>query len=277
MILEYVNGATLSDVCKSEGKLPIHRSLPIFLQISGAFAYAHLNNIIHRDLKPSNIMLTKKNDCNDFVKVVDFGIAKIISETTMGSTQLTKTGDVFGTPIYMSPEQCRGDALDVRSDIYSFGILMYETLTGHPPFEGPDSWSILLKQNSELPKGLGDIDQDILLVKKLERIIFKCLEKEPNSRYQTMDELMRDLELVQLHLNQIVSGKTNPVVLALQRAWLSISQFFRIIGAKLFSIRLSSSGLTIGSSVDHSSYSTSLDLYPRRNFPFWFVTSSRRC
>ena len=97
MILEYVEGETLSAVCKKAGKLSIERALPIFLQISGAFAYAHLNGVIHRDVKPSNIMLTSKHGRDDFVKVVDFGIAKMINETMAGATQLTKTGDPIGT------------------------------------------------------------------------------------------------------------------------------------------------------------------------------------
>ena len=193
MVLEFIEGSTLSSICK-ENSLPIQRALPIFKQICSAFAYAHQRNIVHRDVKPSNIMLAKKGDKTDIVKVVDFGIAKIVNETAMGSTQLTKTGDVFGTPAYMSPEQCRGESLDQRSDIYSFGIVMYETLTGHPPFVSDKAYTVMMKQASEMPRGLGDIDPDVGLVAKVENIIFKCLNKDLNARYQNMDQIIDDLE-----------------------------------------------------------------------------------
>lgn len=247
IILDYLEGTALSDICEGTASIPINRALAILLQIGKAFAYAHLNNIIHRDLKPGNIMLTKTKDHDDFVKVVDFGIAKIITETTMGATKLTKTGAIFGSPLYMSPEQCRGDTLDVRSDIYSFGILMYEVLTGSTPFKGSDTVSTMYKHTMETPKSIGDIDGDVLLATKLERTVFKCLEKEPTSRYQTMDDLVRDLELVQLYLDQLRSGQKNAVLLAVQRIWLSLSQFIAKTGVELFSRRLSSFGLTIGS------------------------------
>ena len=208
LILDYLEGTPLSDACKKTTCLSIERALPIFLQIADAFGYAHTSGIVHRDLKPSNIMLIKNKTTDDFVKVVDFGIAKIISETTVGSTKLTKTGEVFGTPIYMSPEQCKGESIDARSDIYSFGILMYEVLTGHPPFEGSDYWSLLYKHTNELPKSIKDIDPDVRLCQKLESIIFKCLEKLPSARYQKMDEVKYDLAIA------IASGTTGSKLMA---------------------------------------------------------------
>ena len=194
MILDYLEGEALSNTYDTTKGLSIHRALPIFLQISDAFDHAHMRGVVHRDLKPSNIMLTMGKDGKDFVKVVDFGIAKIISETTLGSTKLTKTGQVFGTPVYMSPEQCRGEAIDSASDIYSFGILMYEVLTGRPPFEGADYWSLLYKHTHETPKSIKDIDPDIRLVQKVEFIIFRCLEKLPDARYKNMNEVRVELE-----------------------------------------------------------------------------------
>jgi serine/threonine protein kinase len=208
LVLDYLEGTSLSAAYKKTKCLSIERALPIFLQIADAFGYAHTSGIIHRDLKPSNIMLIKSKTTDDFVKVVDFGIAKIVSETTVGSTKLTKTGEVFGTPIYMSPEQCRGESIDARSDIYSFGILMYEVLTGHPPFEGSDYWSLLYKHNNEIPKSIKDIDPDVRLCQKLESIIFKCLEKLPSARYQKMDEVKHDLAIA------ITSGSTGSKFMA---------------------------------------------------------------
>lgn len=202
LILDYIEGPTLSSICKAQGPLPPNIAIPIFMQIGQALAYAHLRQVVHRDLKPSNIILENIKSNSHFVRVVDFGIAKIISETTL-ATKMTKTGEVFGTPTYMSPEQCRGEQVDTRSDIYSLGVLMYEVLTGHPPFEGHDSLTVLYKQLSEMPKNIGSIDSDVRLVKKLESILFKCLEKNPDSRYQTIDQLNRDLETC---LEESISG-----------------------------------------------------------------------
>jgi len=247
IILDYLEGKSLSAICEGSISISIHRALPIFLQISKAFAYAHLNNIIHRDLKPGNIMLIRSKGNDDFVKVVDFGIAKIITETTMESTKLTKTGEIFGSPLYMSPEQCRGEALDVRCDIYSFGILMYEVLTGSTPFRGTDTVSTMFKHTTEAPKSIDKIDDDVLLTKKVEKIIFKCLEKDPELRYQTMDDITRDLESLQLHLDQMESGQANKIFTAGQKGWLYLLQIVRKAQEYVFSKRLSSSGLTVGS------------------------------
>jgi len=217
MILEYVDGATLSDICKRTGKLPIERALPIFVQISAALAYAHLNGVIHRDLKPSNIMLTRKNDREDFVKVVDFGIAKIVTETMAGATQLTKTGDPIGTPAYMSPEQCRGEDVTAATDIYSFGIVMYEVLTGRPPFEASEYYQILYKHMHEMPDSIRDIDLDIRLNRKMENIILKCLAKQADARYQSMDDVKHDLETI---ITSGASGSKTIAKLGSTLAWI---------------------------------------------------------
>src|SRR5262249_53574794 len=148
---------------------------------------------VHRDLKPSNLMLIKHGDDRDFVKVVDFGIAKIVSEGGE-SLKLTSTGDVFGSPLYMSPEQCLGQNLDARSDIYSMGIVMYEALTGKPPFAGNNVLETILKQTNDPAPGLGAIEGDVRVVQKLDAIVLKCLAKAPEARYQTMLELKADLE-----------------------------------------------------------------------------------
>jgi serine/threonine protein kinase len=194
MIMDYLDGISLSELIESNGKLPIRRALPIFIQICDALSFAHKRDIVHRDLKPSNIMLSGEESSSDFAKVVDFGIAKIIKEHTEESTKLTKTGEIFGSPLYMSPEQCMGQAVDRRSDIYSFGILMYEVLKGKPPLEGPDPLSTMFKQMNDQPEDLGKIDHDTRLVQIMENIIFKCMNKNPAARYQNMESLKVDLE-----------------------------------------------------------------------------------
>ena len=189
MIMQFLDGLPLSDLIDQEGKLSINRAIPIFIQIATGCAYAHTRNIIHRDLKPSNIVLIEKNNQKDFVQIIDFGIAKIISENTMAGTKLTKTGDIFGSPLYMSPEQCMGKTADLRTDIYSLGALMYEALTGEPPFEGETALVTIFKHIREMPEKFIDIAANPKLTQMTENIVFKCLAKEPKQRYQSMEEV----------------------------------------------------------------------------------------
>ncbi len=157
MIMEFIAGQSLANFINNDTKLPIEQTISIFIQIAEGCAYAHARNIIHRDLKPGNIVITNKGGSAYSVKIIDFGIAKIISENTVAGTKLTKTGDIFGSPLYMSPEQCCGRAVDHRADIYSLGILMYEVLTGKPPLEGPTPLVTIFKQTTEMPAKFGQI------------------------------------------------------------------------------------------------------------------------
>lgn len=196
LVMDYLDGLSLADLIKQDGKIDAQRCLHIFVQACDALSDAHRHGIVHRDLKPGNIMLTKSNDDDCYVKVVDFGIAKIVSGGG-DSLKLTSTGEVFGSPLYMSPEQCVGSVLDSRSDIYSMGCLMYEALTGAPPFIGNNVLETILKQSSEPAPGLGTINGDIRVVQKLDAIVLKCLAKAPEQRYQSMEELRHDLKLAQ--------------------------------------------------------------------------------
>jgi serine/threonine-protein kinase len=177
----FVTGESLESVLNSEGVLTGERAINIFIQIAEALVHAHEKGIVHRDLKPSNVLLTKHEHVDDFVKLVDFGIAKIADSFNADKTKLTQTGELIGTPLYMSPEQCHGDELDARSDLYSLGCVMYETISGSPPFDGENAVRVLLKQISDepapLPKMFG-ISAD------LKEVIMRCLEKDSNDRYQ---------------------------------------------------------------------------------------------
>jgi serine/threonine protein kinase len=228
IIMDYLEGVSFAELIKREGRVGVHRCLHIFIQACEALADAHKHGIVHRDLKPGNIMLVKDGEDPDFVKVVDFGIAKIVSEGGE-SLKLTSTGDVFGSPLYMSPEQCLGGALDARSDIYSMGIVMYEALTGKAPFAGNNVMETILKQTSEPPPGLGAIEGDVRLIQKLDAIILKCLAKEPAARYQSMQDLKADLESVAR------SGSTGwkPLAKLSRKA----SQLERAVASKLGSSR----------------------------------------
>ena len=158
--------------------------IDIFVQVCDALSHAHERGVVHRDLKPSNIMVVGNE-----VKVLDFGIAKLMSEDSDQELQLTRTGEVFGSPLYMSPEQCRGLRLDFRSDIYSIGCVMYEAFTGNPPFSGNSHIDTMLKHVNDLPASVASSMCDARYVEKVDAILLRCMAKNPNARFQSMDEV----------------------------------------------------------------------------------------
>ncbi len=188
-IMEYLAGMTLSHLIRAEAPLPPERSLSIALQVADALSASHKCGIVHRDLKPDNIILLQRGRERDFVKLLDFGIAKLTGGNAMGSQHRTRTGIVMGTPAYMSPEQCEGrDSLDLRTDVYALGIVIYEMLTGRVPFLGEGYGEILvqhLTQRPILPS------QFRMLPPHLEVVVMKALEKRPDMRYPSMEEFMR--------------------------------------------------------------------------------------
>lgn len=191
--IDYLEGISLADAIRAHGKLEPERALPMFIQAASALSHAHSKGVIHRDLKPSNIMLITQDGQPDFVKIVDFGIAKVLPQEGEAIQQLTQTGEVFGSPLYMSPEQCLGNKLDGRSDIYQMGCLMYETLTGSPPLVGETVFETIQKHIDEVPKSIIDILPPSKVVESLSQVIAKSLAKSPQHRQQNMDELLSDL------------------------------------------------------------------------------------
>ncbi len=189
-VMDYLTGINLADILKYQGPLPVEKFRDIFSQVCGAVDHAHRCGVIHRDLKPGNIMLCKFNGHNDFVKVVDFGIARFEEE----AQRLTRLGEVWGSPIYMSPEQCMGAPLDARSDIYSIGVVMYESLTGQVPFLGRNYVDTMTQQISSPPRPMSEVRPDLKLPAKVDAIVLRALAKEPDTRYQTMAELRDDIE-----------------------------------------------------------------------------------
>ncbi|MBZ0186237.1 MAG: serine/threonine protein kinase, partial [Candidatus Obscuribacterales bacterium] len=161
--------------------------------------------LLHRDLKPANIMLTR-SESFESVKLVDFGIAKALEANTRMTQDLTKTGDVLGTPLYMSPEQCLGFQLDCRSDIYSFGCLMVETLTGRPPFSGDNPMQIIAHHLNEAPIDAGERMNEMGIPTAFQDIAFTCLAKDPQDRYVEVDSLLADLIAVAEGRRPSVSG-----------------------------------------------------------------------
>lgn len=195
IIMDYLDGDTLSDILKKEGFLDVSRALDIFIQVCEAVVHAHMKGVIHRDIKPSNIIVEKGADSIDLAKLVDFGIAKVMPRQEQ-LNQMTQTGEIFGSPVYMSPEQCLGNKLDARSDIYELGCVMYEALTGIQPFAAENPVKSILKHISEDVIPISNLKHDFAVPKELERIVLHCLEREPSGRYQTAQALLTDLQAV---------------------------------------------------------------------------------
>ena len=188
--MEYVDGKSLDDEIRMIGAMDYHRACRLAIQMCGSLADAHQNNIVHRDLKPENVMLCKRGEEEDFVKVLDFGIAKIMEDDGTDQVKaLTKTGMVFGTPQYMSPEQIRGEKVDHRSDIYSMGVIVYQMLTGVLPFVADQPMGVLSKHLVDKPPSLNKTNPNARVPSEVEAVVMAALEKEPGKRPQTMKEL----------------------------------------------------------------------------------------
>ncbi len=198
-IMDYIEGTTLSKLIKDRGALSLEEALTIFIQVCFGLAYAHAVGVIHRDLKPSNIMLVPpQTDSSGLsVRVVDFGIAKLTAEEIQPTQALTRTGEIFGSPLYMSPEQCLGKPVDFRSDIYSLGCVMFETLTGLPPFLGNTALSTMMQHQSNEAPSLKEATLGKEFPQAIEKIVRLMLEKNPDARYQDMKSVARDLSLLQ--------------------------------------------------------------------------------
>lgn len=206
LVMDYLEGISLDEILREEKRVPMDRALPLFKQAAAALEHAHLHGIVHRDLKPSNIMLVHDSETekDDVVKLVDFGIAKLIPHEGEQVQQLTRAGAVFGTPAYMSPEQCTGRPLDARSDIYSFGSVMFEVIVGQPPLEGETPLATMYLQLKEKPPLLSEAMPGHEVSIDLERIIDKCLEKDPDNRFQTMSEVVAALDTIRRDSTTVV-------------------------------------------------------------------------
>ncbi len=188
-VMEALDGESLARVLHRDGPMPLARAIPVFLQICRALGAAHQRGIVHRDLKPENVFILRRTDGTDFVKVLDFGIAK--GPGTPDTKRLTKAGSIIGTPEYMSPEQASSNAIDQRSDVYAFGVLAYETLTGRLPFDGDTPLATLMKHQSDAPLPPRRLRPE--LPAEVEQIVLRALVKRPEGRQQSMEELAGEL------------------------------------------------------------------------------------
>ncbi|MEY8013575.1 Stk1 family PASTA domain-containing Ser/Thr kinase [Mycobacterium servetii] len=184
IVMEYVDGVTLRDIVHTEGPLPPRRAIEIIADACQALNFSHQNGIIHRDVKPANIMISTTNA----VKVMDFGIARAIADS---GNSVTQTAAVIGTAQYLSPEQARGDSVDARSDVYSLGCVLYEILTGEPPFTGDSPVAVAYQHVREDPIPPSHRHEGISA--DLDAVVLKALAKNPENRYQTAAEMRADL------------------------------------------------------------------------------------
>jgi serine/threonine-protein kinase len=192
-VMEFLEGEDLASVLGREGTLAPDRAIRIALKCCRALGAAHAKGIVHRDMKPENVFLTRRDEDRDFVKVVDFGIAKMSEADGSPGKKLTKTGMIFGTPEYMSPEQASGKPLDHRVDVYAMGVILFEMLTGRVPFVGDTFMGILTQHLFEPPPGLHEANDTVRCPPALEEIIYRCLAKEADARFPSMDALVAAL------------------------------------------------------------------------------------
>ncbi len=188
-VMEYLEGESLAARMMERRGLPAHDVMRIASEVANGLHAAHQAGIVHRDLKPDNVMLKRGAEHPDFVKVLDFGIAKVSGE----SKRLTMAGSVFGTPHYMSPEQAEGKTVDRRTDIYSLGVMMYEMTVGHVPFDAESFMGILSQHMHKAPTPVRQLRPDV--PPALDAVIEKCMAKDPRGRFATMTELVSALGL----------------------------------------------------------------------------------
>ncbi|HTI39076.1 MAG TPA: serine/threonine-protein kinase [Vicinamibacterales bacterium] len=223
LTMEYVEGELLTS-CIPDGGMPIDRLLPVAIAIADAVAAAHRAGIVHRDLKPANVMLAAPGSR---VKVLDFGLARLHGATlnpdaATGTAPITDVGHIAGTIAYMSPEQAEGREVDARSDIFSMGVMLFEMATGHRPFTGDSSISVITAILRDTPPVVSDVKPALPI--EFARIVRRCLQKEPDRRYQTAVDLRNALEEVKQDSDSgiLPSGSALPARARTARRWIPL-------------------------------------------------------
>ncbi len=201
--MELVVGHTLLQAIHQDAPFEASRILHIARQICGSLGEAHRKGIIHRDLKPSNVLLTQHGDVEDFAKVLDFGLVKLLREDAQ---EITRSGLFLGSPNYMSPEQIRATGVDQRSDLYSLGVILFMALTGKSPFKRNTSINVLLAQLEEPPPALVDVVPDTDASPAMQWAVMTCLEKKPGDRFATVDELNKAFKACEAELRGDLTG-----------------------------------------------------------------------
>jgi serine/threonine protein kinase/Tfp pilus assembly protein PilF len=203
-VLEFVDGMSLRELMRTypEGKCDIQTALRMGIDVCNALHYAHFQGVLHRDIKPENILITQEST----VKLMDFGLAKMLGEPS-----ITQEGVIVGTVAYVAPEIALGKSADARSDLYSFGAVLYETVTGKPPFSGEDPVKIIFSHIHDYPVSPGRLNSKV--PQALADCIMKLLEKEPGKRYQTAEDLLRVLrDIAESFLREVLVPSHKPIV-----------------------------------------------------------------
>jgi serine/threonine protein kinase len=194
MVMDYVTGGTLSEYLMGRKALPLNEALPIIAQLAEALAYAHQQGMLHRDIKPGNILFS--DETHTQVVLTDFGLARLLDD---GDAKLTMTGAMIGTPTYMSPEAVRGEPCDVRADLYSLGVVLYEMVTGKTPYAAETPYSMMMKQANEPLPSPRALKPDLPEV--VEALLLKALAKAPDERFQSAAEFASAIQQAWAALN----------------------------------------------------------------------------
>lgn len=218
LVMDLLEGESLTDLSRRYNRVPPEIAIPIFKQICDGLQHAHSHHILHRDIKPSNIMLVRGDQGETLVKIVDFGLAKVRNQ----DQQLTTTGVRVGSPLYMSPEQCQGLEVDVRSDLYSLGCLMYKVLSGTTPFRSETLLETINKHIGEIPPPLDELAGDDF-PEALADLVMRLLEKDPEFRPQSAAEVREELEEIGQsysdHLLEAAAARNEPVEVPVEAAF----------------------------------------------------------
>jgi serine/threonine-protein kinase len=197
MVMELIEGDDMQTYLEDKGYLSLEEALPILIQTGAALGYAHEKGILHRDIKPANIMLKQVANLPPTPKILDFGLAKLSELSSPGKqANLTMAQQIIGSPPYMSPEQVKNQPVDVRSDIYSLGCVIFQVVTGCPPFVADTPLEVALKRLEEPPLTLAEARPNVKFPLELVRLINRALDRDPEDRYQTMSELLEDLKKI---------------------------------------------------------------------------------
>ncbi len=208
--MEFLEGVDLGGALRQDGPMPWTRAKPIVLQVCRALRAAHNNGIVHRDMKPENVFLIQREGRPDFVKLLDFGIAKVIGGTGADAPKLTATGMIFGTPEYMAPEQAEGKEADHRVDIYAVGCVIYHLVTGGPPFVAETFMGMLTKHLLEEPVLPSARRPDLGLTADMDALVKRALQKDREQRFGTMDEMIAAIEACSGQVAEGRSGAASP-------------------------------------------------------------------
>ncbi len=209
-VMELLEGPTLADLLVKHGPLPAVRALDIIHQVADALAAAHRAGIVHRDIKPSNLLLTRQGERDDFVKVLDFGIAQL-EESVRRSGETMLTGEALGTPAYMSPEQAEGCSVDGKADIYSLGVVLYEALAGKRPFEAATRMALVYQHTSVSPPPLRETGPGRSLPTICDELVMRCLRKDPDERHESAEALRDALQVAGQECGVVLQAGAPPI------------------------------------------------------------------